>query len=151
MKKIFLFILFNLIATVFVNAQEVTNNNIEKQEIKTLIDKYVEARENIDSELLESILSSDIDQLVSSGTWRHGKEESMKGMLQSSLNNPGNRKIIVEKIRFVSPESAIVDARYEIYNTNGSVRKMWSTFIVANYKGIWKISAIRNMLPTRQQ
>ena len=148
MKKIFLFILFNLIATVFVNAQEVTNNNIEKQEIKTLIDKYVEARENIDSELLESILSSDIDQLVSSGTWRYGKEESMKGMLQSSLNNPGNRKIIVEKIRFVSPESAIVDARYEIYNTNGSVRKMWSTFIVATYEGIWKISAIRNMLPT---
>ena len=149
MKKIFLFILFNLIATVFVNAQEVTNN-IEKQEIQILIDKYVEARENIDSELLESILSSDIDQLVSSGTWRYGKEESMKGMLQSSLNNPGSRKVIVEKIRFVSPESAIVDARYEIYNTNGSVRKMWSTFIVANYEGIWKISAIRNMLPTQQ-
>ena len=148
MKKIFLFILFNLIATVFVNAQEVTNN-IEKQEIQILIDKYVEARENIDSELLESILSSDIDQLVSSGTWRHGKEESMKGMLQSSLNNPGNRKIIVEKIRFVSPESAIIDARYEIYNPSGSTRKMWSTFIVANYEGIWKISAIRNMLPTR--
>ena len=148
MKKIFFFILFNLIAIVFINAQETIVNNDANQEIQTLIDKYVEARENIDSKLLESILSSDIDQLVSSGTWRYGKEESMKGMLQSSLNNPGNRKIIVEKIRFVSPESAIVDARYEIYNTNGSVRKMWSTFIVATYEGIWKISAIRNMLPT---
>jgi len=72
-------------------------------------------------------------------------------MLQSSESNPGSRKLIVEKIRFLNKESAIADARYEIQNTDGTTRKMWSTFIVVNQKNSWKITAIRNMLPTGQQ
>jgi hypothetical protein len=46
--------------------------------------------------------------------------------------------------------SAIVDCKYEIQNTDGTGRKMWSTFIVNYNKKIWKISAIRNMLPASQ-
>jgi hypothetical protein len=47
----------------------------------------------------------------------------------------------------VAASSAIVDCRYEIQNTDGTVRKMWSTFIVVADKETWKIKAIRNMLP----
>ena len=96
-------------------------------------------------------MTEDIDQLVSSGKWRKGKEESMKGMLQSSVNNPGTRTLIIENIRLLNPQNAIVDARYEIQNPEGVTRKMWSTFIVIAIEGEWKISAIRNMLPAGQQ
>jgi uncharacterized protein (TIGR02246 family) len=119
----------------------------QNQAVTQLIDSYVQAREARDTARLSSILTTDIDQLTSSGNWRHGKEASMQGMLRSSANNPGKRSIQVENIRILGKESAIADTRYEIENADGSVRKMWSTFIVQLEDEKWKIAAIRNMLP----
>ncbi len=107
------------------------------------------ARETRDSELLKAILATDVDQLVSSGEWRRGVDEALKGMMRSSASRPGSRSLTVEKIRFLNPGSGIADARYEIKNTDGTVRKMWSTFIVTYQDKRWKIAAIRNMLPAR--
>ena len=133
----------NLMIVVIVHAQDATTN----QEIHALIDQYTQARETKDTALLDRILAPVVDQLVSSGTWRNDKKESMKGMLQSSQNNPGTRKITIEKVRMLNATSGIVDTKYEIENTDGSTRKMWSTFIVVYHEDRWKISAIRNMLP----
>jgi hypothetical protein len=47
----------------------------------------------MDTVLLKNILTDDIDQLVSSGEWRQGIDESVQGMLRSSANNAGTRKI----------------------------------------------------------
>jgi hypothetical protein len=47
----------------------------------------------------------------------------------------------------VNAGAAIVDCKYEIRNSDGSVRSMWSTFIVVEKKKKWWITAIRNMLP----
>jgi uncharacterized protein (TIGR02246 family) len=150
MKSIFLFALLNLIVAPYLYAQNKPSNDKQKQNIYTLIDNYSQAREKQDTVLLKSILTPDVDQLVSSGEWRNGIQGSVRGMLRSSESNRGSRKLIVEKIRFINSESAIVDARYEIQNTDGSIRKMWSTFIVVKTKNDWKITAIRNMLPTGQ-
>jgi hypothetical protein len=147
MKKIPLFILVNLMFTPFINAQEKTANDKHEQAIYSLIDAYAEARQEKDSLLLQRILMSNVDQLVSSGRWRYGKKEAMAGMLQSSTSNPGTRTLNIEKVRFFNSESGIVDARYEIQNTDGTSKKMWSTFIVVYDQNMWKISAIRNMLP----
>lgn len=147
MKTSILFIVFNVLATAFLYAQELVATEKQKQDIQTLIDAYTRSREQKDTALLTSILTNDIDQLVSSGTWRKGKEESMKGMLRSSQNNPGKRTITVEHIRLLNQGCAIVDARYEIINADGTARRMWSSFIVVRVEELWKISAIRNMLP----
>jgi uncharacterized protein (TIGR02246 family) len=124
-------------------------DNKQRQDIHALIDKYSEAREKTDTILLKAILTADIDQLVSTGEWRSGVQSSVKGMLKSSATSPGTRKLTIDKIRMVSPSAAIVDCKYEIDNSDGAPRKMWSTFVVVEEKGIWKISAIRNMLPSR--
>jgi uncharacterized protein (TIGR02246 family) len=150
MKHLFFFILFTILLTPIVYGQGQAVTDKQKKDIYSLIDKYAQAREKKDTVLLKSILTTDVDQLVSSGEWRNGIRGSMDGMMRSSNSNPGSRKLIVEKIRFINSEIAIVDARYEIQNTDGSARKMWSTFIVVNSKNGWKITAIRNMLPTGQ-
>jgi uncharacterized protein (TIGR02246 family) len=116
-------------------------------EVQSLIDQYTQAREQKDSVLLDDILTADIDQLVSSGQWRLGKATAKEGMMRSSTRNPGKRTITVERVRPLTPESAIADARYEIENADGTVRKMWSTFVVVRRQKTWKIAAIRNMLP----
>jgi ketosteroid isomerase-like protein len=147
MKNICLCLLFYVFSTSLMYAQQVVLTAKQKQDISTLIDQYAFARENQDTVLLKNILTKDVDQLVSSGEWRNGMNESVKGMLKSSQSSSGSRKIIVDKIRLLNSSSAIVDARYEIQNQDGTTRRMWSTFIVVYNKNKWKISAIRNMLP----
>lgn len=55
-------------------------------------------------------------------------------MQWSSTSRP--RRLIVEKIRFLNSEYGLVDARYEIDNPRGSVRKM-----SARSSSIVKVSA----------
>lgn len=137
------FILF-LIASLSIFGQ----SDKAKEQINSLIDTYAMARENGDSTLLQRILTKDIDQLVSTGEWRNGLDESLKGMQRSTTTKPGTRTLTVEKIKFPTADVGVVDARYIIQNADGEQRKMWSTFIVVREKGIWKITAIRNMFPT---
>jgi ketosteroid isomerase-like protein len=150
MKNVLLFILFCSAIACPSQAQQKEPSDKQKKDITALIDKYSLARENKDTVLLKAILTTDVDQLVSTGEWRNGVQSSVKGMLRSSAATPGTRTLAVEKIRLISSSSAIVDCKYEIQNQDGSPRKMWSTFVVVSEKGGWKISAIRNMLPTGQ-
>lgn len=149
MKNIFLFLLFNATGSFFLHAQ-VAPGEKQKKDIYSLIDKYSEAREKRDTLLLKAILTPDVDQLVSNGEWRNGIAASVQGMLNSSANSPGTRTLAVEKIRMINSTSAIVDCKYEIQNKDGTIRKMWSSFIVVLVNKKWKISAIRNMLPASQ-
>ena len=147
MKTIFIFILFNIALTSILYSQDGLPDEAQRKALNQLIDKYSQARETRDTTLLATILTKDIDQLVSTGEWRNGIDAAVRGMMNSSVTSPGTRKLTVEKIKMLNPSSAIVDCRYEIQNATGITRKMWSTFIAVFDKGIWKISAIRNMLP----
>ena len=149
MKNIY-FLLLLLISASFVYAQETKLTGSQRKDIIRLIAQYSHARESKDTILLKKIITTDIDQLVSTGEWRSGIGPAVKGMMKSSTNNPGSRTLRVDKIRLVTPVCAIVDCRYEIANANGNPRRMWSSFIVVADKGIWKIAAIRNMLPAAQ-
>jgi len=120
-----------------------------EQEIYALIDKYAEARDTKNEALLESILTTNIDQLSSAGKWRIGSAEAMSYMMKSSTSNLGDRTITIEKVRFLNPENAIVDSIYKIEMPDGKAVELWSTFIVLNVEGQWKITAIRNMLPRK--
>nr|MBI1228880.1 DUF4440 domain-containing protein [Cytophagales bacterium] len=120
-----------------------------EQALVTLIDSYSSARETQDTLLLKEILTSDIDQLVSSGEWRIGLATAVNGMRRSSQVNEGKRTLAVERIKLLNATAALIDARYTITPTDGSaIRNMWSTFIAVFEDGKWKISGIRNMLPS---
>ena len=146
MKNIFLVLLISAHSLIS-NAQNNVPNDEQRKAMIALIDKYSEAREKSDTVLLKDILTNDVDQLVSTGEWRMGINTAVQGMMKSSANSPGTRILKVENIRMLSPTSGIIDCRYEIQNTDGAIRKMWSTFIVIAEKKKWKISAIRNMMP----
>jgi uncharacterized protein (TIGR02246 family) len=150
MKNIGLLALLNISCILFLYGQNSMPDEHQRKAIASLIDQYAEARAKKDTVLLKAILTADVDQLVSTGEWRNGIGESVAGMLKSSANSPGTRTLNNEKIRMVTPNSALVDCKYEIQNKDGTPRKMWSTFVVVSNKGIWKISAIRNMLPAAQ-
>ena len=149
MKNIKLFVVLCALGGTMARGQGHLPNEKQRNDLHRLIDQYSQARENRDTILLRKIITNDIDQLVSTGEWRNGMHSAIEGMLNSSASNPGRRTLTVEKIRLLNADIAVVDCRYDIKNTNGTRRRMWSTFIVVPEKGKWKISAIRNMLPAR--
>jgi len=119
--------------------------------IKEVVRKYVDARDKRDPTLLEALFTPDADQLVTTGEWRQGRENVVKGGLASSQANPGSRAITIETVRFVAPDVAIADGRYEIAGTAGAApRKMRTTFVLTRRgpSAAWLITAIRNMAPT---
>ena len=147
MKKTALLLLSHIAGIMVLYGQDIKVNDKLQKAITSLIDQYSQAREKRDTALLKPILTPDVDQLVSTGEWRVGINAAVEGMMKSSANSPGTRTLHVEKIQTITSSSVIVDCRYEIQNTDGTVRKMWSTFIVVGDKKTWKIRSIRNMLP----
>ena len=150
MKNIALLLLYILFVPMLLFSQDNSPGAQQRKAITDLIDQYSEAREKRDTTLLKTILTNDVDQLVSTGEWRDGMSAAVEGMIKSSASTPGTRTLHIEKMRMLNPNSAIVDCKYEIQNKDGTARKMWSTFLVIAVKETWKISAIRNMLPTSQ-
>ena len=148
MKKTALLFLLHFTGFMFLYGQHTTAANDKQQKAFTsLIDQYSQAREKRDTILLKTILTSDVDQLVSTGEWRVRINAAEDGIMKSSANSPGTRTLHIEKIQMLTASSAIVDCRYEIQNIDSTIRKMWSTFVVVADKETWKIRAIRNMLP----
>lgn len=78
-------------------------DSADQSAVEQLVAKYAAARESRDSKVIEPLFTDDADQLVSSGIWRRGRDELVKGMLGSSRSNPGERTITVETVRFPAP------------------------------------------------
>ncbi len=116
--------------------------------IRKVIQKYVDARESMDTQAIEALFTSDADQLVSTGEWRKGRSEVVRGTMASSQSSGGKRTITVESVRLVTPSVAIADGRYEITGLAlGGTRAMWTSLVLTRSSDGWRIAAIRNMLP----
>jgi uncharacterized protein (TIGR02246 family) len=116
--------------------------------IRGLVARYVDAREHRDAHAVEAVFTAEADQLVSSGEWRKGRDAVVRGTLASSESTGGRRSIAIESVRFLSPDTAIADGRYEIGGlSGGQTRHMWTSIVCVRTHDGWLIAAIRNMLP----
>jgi len=116
--------------------------------IRQIVQKYVDARESMDAHAIEALFTSDADQLVSTGEWRKGRDEVVRGTMASSQSSGGKRTITVVSVRFVGSGVAIADGRYTIAGlAGGASREMWTTLVMTRASDGWRIAAIRNMLP----
>jgi uncharacterized protein (TIGR02246 family) len=130
-----------------VSAQSAAAPSADEAAVRTLVRNYVNARALRDPAAIEALFTADADQHTTSGEWRRGRAEVIRGSLESSKRNPGNRAITVESVRFITPDVAIADGPYEI-SADGSVRRMWTTIVLEREAGTWRVAAIRNMAPT---
>lgn len=116
--------------------------------IRDVVKKYVDARERGDANAIAALFTEDADQLTSSGEWRKGRDEIVRGTLASSQRTGGTRTIALEAVRFPAADVALADGRYEIAGLEGGAsRRMWTSFLLIRSAGAWRIAAIRNMLP----
>ncbi len=127
-------------------AQPPAAQSSAETEVRTVVRQYVDARQLHDAAAIESIFTADADQHTTSGEWRRGRGEVIRGSMESSTRNPGKRSITVETVRFITPDVALADGPYEI-TADGNVRRMWTTIVLERESGAWRITAIRNMVP----
>jgi uncharacterized protein (TIGR02246 family) len=119
-----------------------------EDEIRQVVARYMTARNRQDLAALQALFTPDADQLVSTGVWRRGLDELLKGAMASSKKENGQSSVTLESVRLLGPDTAIADGRYETSASGAqTVRKMWSTFVLRRTGNEWRIAAIRNMLP----
>lgn len=115
--------------------------------VRDVIAQYMRARNDKDAGAIRRLFTPDADQLVSTGEWRKGLGNLIRGTTASSRKEVGQSSIAIENVRLIDPDVAIVDGRYRTTSVNGTVRNMWTTLIVKRAEGEWRITAIRNMFP----
>jgi uncharacterized protein (TIGR02246 family) len=116
--------------------------------VRAIVHQYMDARDRQDPHAIESLFTPDADQLVSSGEWRKGRPEVVKGTMASSQSTGGKRTITVESVRFIAPGVALADGHYDLTGlAGGETRHMWTALVAVKTAAGWRIAAIRNMLP----
>ena len=113
--------------------------------VRSLIARYADARDARDEAAIAALFTPDADQYTTAGEWRRGRDRVVAGTAESTKQNPGDRRIDIQAVRFVTPEVAVVDGRYVIA---GSSLERWTTILVRRDGPAWRIAAIRNMAPT---
>ena len=114
---------------------------------RDLIARYMKARNDKNADELRSLFTPDADQLVSTGDWRKGLDNLLRGAMASSQREAGKSTVDVDDVRFITRDVALVDGRYRTQSLSGASREMWSTFVLKRTGDGWRIAAIRNMLP----
>lgn len=121
----------------------------DESAVRAVVDRYVAARETRDPAAVDALFTPNADQYTTSGEWRRGRAQVVAGTSRSSAQNPGTRRIRVEAVRFVTADVAIADGPYEIVAAGGAAaRQMWTSIVLVREPGGWRITAIRNMVPT---
>ena len=137
--------LFCLTIGSMVSAQSPAANASDEAAVRDIVRRYTQARELSDPKAIEALFTADADQYTTSGEWRRGMSQMVKGMLETSARNPGARVITIAAVRFLTPDVAIVDGEYK---TGTDARLVWTTLTVKRDGRAWKIAAIRNIAPT---
>src|SRR3954452_13414832 len=119
----------------------------DEQKIRGVVAEYMAARNENSSEAVRNLFTPDADQLVSTGEWRKGLTDVVRGTSSSSRREAGKSSITVESVRLVDKDVSIVDGRYRTVGVNGAIREMWTTLVLKRVGRDWRITAIRNMLP----
>ena len=134
-----------------VSAQAV-DRAADEAAVRAVIQAFLDTREKNDAAGLAALLTADVDQQQTSGNTRRGRDAVVSGSLATQQSTGGTRTITVDSLRFVSPDVAIADGRYDsVGRADGTDQRMLTSMVLRRESGAWKIAAIRNMLPSSPQ
>lgn len=124
------------------------NREADEAAIRATIKAFIDTREVNDAAGLAALLTADVDQRQTSGNVRRGRDAVVAGSLATQQSTGGRRTITVDAVRFIGPDVALADGRYDsIGRADGTDRHMLTSMVLQREGSAWKIAAIRNMLP----
>ena len=136
-------------------SQTVTPSSREQEEkgIKQVLTAFVEAWNHHDAKAFSMVFAEDADFTNVRGMSAHGRAEVERFHAPRFATNfkDSNQKITEIKIRFITPDVAAVDARWEMTGAKGPdgqdipLRKGLLNFIMTRSSGQWLIMIMHNM------
>ena len=136
-------------------SQTVTPPSREQDEkgIKQVLTAFVEAWNHHDAKAFSMVFAEDADFTNVRGMSAHGRAEVEKFHAPrfATKFKDSNQKIAEIRIRFITPDVAAVDARWEMTGAKGPdgqdipLRKGLLNFIMTRSSGQWLIMIMHNM------
>ena len=156
MKRAFLSLpLLLILISSSVPSQTVTPPSREQDEkgIKQVLTAFVEAWNHHDAKAFSMVFAEDADFTNVRGMSAHGRTEVEKFHAPrfATKFKDSNQKTAEIKIRFITPDVAAVDARWEMTGAKGPdgqdipLRKGLLNFIMTRSSGQWLIMIMHNM------
>src|SRR3954471_15520470 len=122
----------------FGTASAQTPSQHDQQKIRSVVAEYMAARNENLPEAVRKLFTPDADQLVSTGEWRKGLTDLVRGTSLSSRKEAGKSSITVEAVRLVDKDVSIVDGRYRTVGVNGAIRDIWTTLVLKRVGTDWR-------------
>ena len=156
MKRVFLSLpLLLILISSPAPSQTVTPPSREQDEkwIRQVLTGFVEAWNHHDAKVFSMVFAEDADFTNVRGMSAHGRAEVEKFHAPrfATKFKDSNQKIAEIKIRFITPDVAAVDARWEMTGAKGPdgqdipLRKGLLNFIMTRSSGQWLIMIMHNM------
>jgi len=146
MRKRLGFLLLMLVtASVAAVAQDAPDRSTDESAIRQVTQDYIARRDEGDEAGLRTLLTEKVDQRLTSGRMRLGRDEVVSGSLGSTQNSGGKRVITLNDIRFLGADVAIANGNYDsLGRADGTDLYMRTTIVFWRVDGKWRIDAIRN-------
>ncbi len=129
------------------------NREQEEKGIKQVLTDFVEAWNHHDAKAFSMVFAEDADFTNVRGMSAHGRTEveSVHAPRFATNFKDSNQKITEVKIRFITPDVAAVDARWEMTAAKSPdgqeipLRKGLLNFVMTRQGGKWLITVMHNM------
>jgi uncharacterized protein (TIGR02246 family) len=129
------------------------NREQDEKAIKQVLIDFVEAWNRHDAKAFSMVFAEDADLTNVRGMSAHGRTEveKMHAPRFATKFKDSNQKIIETKIRFITPDVAAVDARWEMTGAKDPdgqeipLRKGLLNFVMTRSGGQWLITVMHNM------
>jgi uncharacterized protein (TIGR02246 family) len=136
------------------NESTALNREQDEKAIKQVLTDFVNAWNRHDAKAFSMVFAEDADFTNVRGMSAHGRTEIEKFHAPRFATNlkDSNQKMIETKVRFITPDVAAVDARWEMTGakryTDGQeipLRKGLLNFVMTRQAGQWLITVMHNL------
>ena len=132
-----------LIAAVLSGYRAHISQSDDEQAIRTALATFYDGWNTHDADKMVSVFAEDIDRIDVFGEW-HKRRADIREDLAYIHAGPllnSQKKFVIEKIRFLGPEAAVVQV------SSQSVVQNLGTYILQKQKGAWLVVSFTNTEP----